>query len=483
MGADAEQANWGSLCFVAADGFPLNDTLFQDIATKRRPNQSAELDVHLLLAHAEDDRVAERAKSRATLHALDDFSIPAETTLAGPHLFAALHNSDRVRLALEQLHAKHRFDVIEFLGDAALAFRTVQAQQTGLGFADVKIVLDGTDVAKPPARRSAPEDLTVEYMERYAREHANTTSERSGTAPNPPADAVRSSAPLVTVCVPYFNLGAFLEATLMSLARQTYADLEVLVINDGSTDSHSLEVFRRMQAKFPQFRFLEQENAGIGTTRNRGLHEARGKYFLPVDADNIARSDMIERFVHGMERNPHIDALTCYFLAFHDDADIAAGRFAYAYKPVGGPRIVGALQNVYGDGNAIFRTDALRAVGGFETDRDTSFEDWEVFVKLVNAGRRVDVLPDFLFYYRHRADGFSRATDFYRNHERVLRRFMEIETWPSEERQALWNLLAGQRHRIAELESENRALRQRLQARRYRLVDRLKRMVTWSATS
>ena len=85
----------------------------------------------------------------------------------------------------------------------------------------------------------------------------------------------------------------------------------------------------------------------------------------------------------------------------------------------------------------------MRAVGGYETDRDTSFEDWEVFVKLVNAGQQLGVIPDHLFYYRHREAGFSRVTDNYRNHQRVLRQFLRLECLPLAERAVLWQALVG----------------------------------------
>ena len=72
--------------------------------------------------------------------------------------------------------------------------------------------------------------------------------------------------------------------------------------------------------------------------------------------------------------------------------------------------------NVYGDANAIFRTADLRSVGGFVADRATYCHDWETFVKLVHAGRRIGVVPEYLFYYRRRADGMSAVmTDKRRN--------------------------------------------------------------------
>src|SRR5262249_54455418 len=133
-----------------------------------------------------------------------------------------------------------------------------------------------------------------------------------------------------------------------------------------------------------------------------------------------------------------------------------------------GPHLLASLRNVYGDGNALFRTADLRAVGGYETDRDTSCEDWEVFVKLANAGHRIDVLPEHLFYYRHREAGFSRVTSRYRNHQRVLRQFRRLDRLPVADQATLWDALAGFHHQHELLRRENEALRLRLGSLRHR---------------
>ena len=110
----------------------------------------------------------------------------------------------------------------------------------------------------------------MDYYERYTAEHAEAAGRFCE------ASLTGRQGPLVTVCVPHYNLGRHLPETLASLAAQTYPHLEVLVIDDGSTDPASLEVFGRMERRHPQFRFLRQANAGIGATRNRGLFEGRG---------------------------------------------------------------------------------------------------------------------------------------------------------------------------------------------------------------
>jgi glycosyltransferase involved in cell wall biosynthesis len=270
--------------------------------------------------------------------------------------------------------------------------------------------------------------------------------------------------PLVTVAIAHYNLGKYLPETLASLAAQTYRSLEVLVIDDGSTDPLSQEVLQEMRLQYPHFRFLSHPNAGIGATRNRGLQEARGEFFIPMDADNVARPEMVETLVRAIRRNPGLSAMTCYCLAFKDAEDIEDEDFSYAYRPAGGPHMLASIKNVYGDANAILRAEAFRAVGGYETDRDCSWEDLEAFVKLVNAGHKIDTVPEYLFYYRHLESGFSRVTDSYLNQRRVLRQYFRADRLPTAEGIALWTALVS-------LQKHNDALVLRMSSLRYRVAD------------
>jgi glycosyltransferase involved in cell wall biosynthesis len=247
--------------------------------------------------------------------------------------------------------------------------------------------------------------------------------------------------PLVTACVTYFNLPEFLPETLASLACQTYANLEVVVVNDGSTSPLAIQVFEEQQRLYPQFRFLSCSNSGLGAARNLGLREANGEFFIPIDADNIASPEMVERFVRSINCNPECSAFACYYLAFTSSEKLKRRQFMYAYRPTGGPHVLGSFQNVYGDANGIFRTADLRAVGGYETDIGTTCEDWELFVKLINAGYRLDVIPEHLFYYRYRRDSLYRTTNTYLNQERVLRQYFCMEKLSDADRIGLWTML------------------------------------------
>jgi GT2 family glycosyltransferase len=189
-----------------------------------------------------------------------------------------------------------------------------------------------------------------------------------------------------------------------------------------------------------------------------------------MDADNIARPHMIETLVAALARNPGLSAMTCYCLAFQDTEDIARGQFRYALRPTGGPHLLATVKNVYGDANALFRTAAFRAVGGYETDRDCSAEDLEAFVKLVNAGHKIGTVPEYLFYYRYLETGFSRITDAYLNQRRVLRQYYDIDRLPTAESMALWTALVS-------LQRSNDAMALQVSSLRYRVADGIDSLV------
>jgi glycosyltransferase involved in cell wall biosynthesis len=251
----------------------------------------------------------------------------------------------------------------------------------------------------------------------------------------------------VTVAVPHFNHGEFLPEALASLAAQTRPPDEVLVVDDGSTDAEARRVFDEQEARFPGWRFERAGNSGPGAVRNRCLERASGSCFLPFDADNVAAPDLIERLARAMELNPGRGATACHLLCFRDGADLGREP-AYRFAPLGGPRVAGLLENLFGDTCSLFRSEALRSVGGFGEQRWSYAEDWETLARMAFAGFDVDVLPEPLLHYRLLADGRLQSAIADPQLEYRLRRhlletvFLEAEL-TREERLALWECLLG----------------------------------------
>jgi len=232
--------------------------------------------------------------------------------------------------------------------------------------------------------------------------------------------------PKVSVCVPHYNYGKYLPDLLLSLERQTYNNFEVIVVDDGSTDEASLEVFSKMEEQYKEknWKFIRKTNGGIGNTRNFAASKSTGEYIVFMDADNAAEPDMIQKMVKGITIS-NCDCLTCYFRAVDESLSIFSRVYAYAYCPVGACVEAGVYENVFGDANFIIKKDSFFSIGGFKEDRDTSWEDWEFLARLTIAGYKLDVIPDFLFLYRYTPKGFSRVTSHYKNHNRVLRAYFE----------------------------------------------------------
>jgi len=118
---------------------------------------------------------------------------------------------------------------------------------------------------------------------------------------------VRQSSPLISVLMPVRNAEAFLPEALQSLLSQTYADFEILIINDGSTDG-GMEWIAAVDDS--RIRILgDERQLGIAARLNQGIEAANGKYIARMDADDLCAPDRLERQVRRMETDPAIDVL------------------------------------------------------------------------------------------------------------------------------------------------------------------------------
>ena len=115
--------------------------------------------------------------------------------------------------------------------------------------------------------------------------------------------------PLVSVLVPVYNVENYIRECLDSIVKQTYKFLQVVIINDGSTDS-SGKICQEYADKYSFVEFYSQSNAGVAVTRNRLLEKVKGDYFLFIDSDDWIEKDMID-FLVGKALEHDIDIITC----------------------------------------------------------------------------------------------------------------------------------------------------------------------------
>src|SRR6266542_2035380 len=118
------------------------------------------------------------------------------------------------------------------------------------------------------------------------------------------------AAPLVSIVIPCFNQGRFLDRAIASCLAQTHPEVEVIVVNDGSTDDTAIRI-AAAEARSARVRGLTTANAGLGAARNRGCAIARGDYINLLDADDWLAPSKIERQLAVLESTPAVGLVLC----------------------------------------------------------------------------------------------------------------------------------------------------------------------------
>lgn len=116
---------------------------------------------------------------------------------------------------------------------------------------------------------------------------------------------------MISVIVPVYNVEEYLEECLESIKNQTYSNIEVILVNDGSTD-HSQAICERYCQQDPRFRLINQENKGLSGARNRGMTESKGELITFVDSDDVLKEDMLEQLIKQVTSDD-IDIVECWY--------------------------------------------------------------------------------------------------------------------------------------------------------------------------
>lgn len=217
----------------------------------------------------------------------------------------------------------------------------------------------------------------------------------------------------VSVVIPCFNAGEYLDEAVQSALAQTWQDLEVVIVDDGSTDPSTLDLLK--QERWPRTRIIHQANAGPAAARNRAVREAGGRYILPLDADDTIEPSYVEKAVAVLEARPNVGCVYC-----------KARKFGAEQGPWNLP--VYTLRELVID-NVIFVTSLYRkadweSVGGYNEKLRHGVEDYDFWVKIAHLGREVVQLDDYLFNYRIQES--SRTTSFQERRARVVESYAEI---------------------------------------------------------
>jgi glycosyltransferase involved in cell wall biosynthesis len=187
----------------------------------------------------------------------------------------------------------------------------------------------------------------------------------------------RTRDPLVSVIVPCYNGAAFLEETLRSALVQSYPNVEVVVVDDGSTDS-SAQIARR----FP-VRYIRQENRGLSEARNTGIRESKGSYLVFLDADDRLRPEAIETGLRALAQRPECA------IAVGDHVFITADGSRLADSAKESPlhsHYEALLKSNFIEmiSSVLFRRSVFDEVGGFDATLRVA-EDYDLYLRIARG--------------------------------------------------------------------------------------------------
>jgi len=220
-------------------------------------------------------------------------------------------------------------------------------------------------------------------------------------------DPAARHEPTLSVIVPVYNVAAYLPECLESILDQSLADLEVIAVDDGSTDG-CLEILRRYAAADPRLRVLTQANSGQGAARNLGVAEARGRFLTFCDSDDTVPRRAYAAMVRTLRRTGSDFAVGAAIRVKHDRArQVAWGRTVHEFDRLATTidEFPAAMQDIIAC-NRVFRTAFWRdRIGGF--GRRTAYEDHVPMLAAYVRADRFDVLSRVTYQWRMREDQTS----------------------------------------------------------------------------
>jgi GT2 family glycosyltransferase len=212
--------------------------------------------------------------------------------------------------------------------------------------------------------------------------------------------------PRVSVIIPCYNLGQYLDEAVESVLSQTCQDFEILVVDDGSTDPATqalLADYRR-----PKTRVIQVAHGGLAAARNVGVANTTGVYLCALDADDRLDPTYFEKAIPVLDADPSIAFVSCWLRTFGDEE--------WEWKPERCDLPTLLWEDTVLTA-ALVRREAVIAIGGYDMAMPVQGdEDWDLWLTLVERGYRGVILPEALFNYRRRAGSMSTVCWYGKGH-------------------------------------------------------------------
>ena len=206
---------------------------------------------------------------------------------------------------------------------------------------------------------------------------------------------------MLSIVVPYYNMGQYIDETIQSLQLCSYADKEILIINDGSTDKLSLDKLNEYRQK-KNLKVIDVKNSGLAKARNLGARNANGEFLAFLDADDTVKPGYYTRAIEVFRQYKNVHFAGCWVQYFGNSHNIWP---AFMPEP---PLILN--HNMVNSSSLVYKRASFLAAGKNDpTMKFQGMEDYESVVSMLARGFGAVVIPETLFNYRVRSGSMFRT--------------------------------------------------------------------------
>lgn len=210
----------------------------------------------------------------------------------------------------------------------------------------------------------------------------------------------QSEKQLLSVVIPFFNMGKWIEETLDSVIQSSYKELEIIIVDDGSTDKQSIEKLDLLKRKY-NFKLITQKNRGLAEARNTGAENAKGQYLAFIDADDKVAPTYFAKAIKILNQKSNVFFVGSWVQYFELSNAIWP---AFTPEP---PYIL--YYNTVCSGGLVFKADAFKKSGRNDSTLIYGLEDWESVISLLENNLHGVIIPEPLYFYRIRKASMARS--------------------------------------------------------------------------
>ena len=203
--------------------------------------------------------------------------------------------------------------------------------------------------------------------------------------------------PLISVIVPCYNQGQYLDEAVDSILAQTYQNFEIIIINDGSTEPESIKILNNYHK--PKSKVIHTSNQGVCRARNTAIETAQGKYIFPLDADDKIAPTYLEKALKIIENNLDVGIVYCETILFGDQE----GTSTSSPLPkifLGKDSLPEILLHNRIHNSALYLKSDWELVNGYNPNMIYGLEDYDFWLSILETGKKAYLIEEYLYFWR-----------------------------------------------------------------------------------